>query len=541
MLNDPDTGIAHTDPTEKLKIAAKVTKKLYEKHSNEPKGSPFISKRHPLVPGINDQITYAEVENMCKALDNNKACGIDGICPEFIKYGGKPLFKALVMCFNFALQKHVTPEAMTISKFSMLYKNKGCPKDLSNYRNLALQSVVGKVFTSILAKRITSGNLTSSLQYGFKPANSTTDAVFTMCQVVGARLAKKKYTNACYIDFKKAFDSCARKLLYKACSHYGIRGNVLEWLKSYYKGSKACVGFKGKNSKTFSVERGVAQGDPLSPNIFIIFINNLIEKIVASGIGVNVQLKNQNNMFVPCLAYADDIVLLCENPEDLQKLIDICAEWCNAWGMLPNVLKCATMEFGRRSVNQMCKHTWGNKEIPRTTNYEYLGVTMQSSFSFVQHVKKLTSNARKKFFVISKFLKNKHIDKIWITRVFKTCILPVLMFSVDAIPLSKSDKKTLRNEFQKLARILTGLHKKASIKAILQELGLSNLETTLQEKIITLEHKFISRRGNPNALNFYRNQNDDPRAFSKRVRLAFGALQITNNEIFGLASLPPTI
>ena len=44
--------------------------------------------------------------------------------------------------------------------------------------------------------------------------------------------------------------------------------------------------------------------------------------------------------------------------------------------MLINVLKCATMEFDRRSVNQICKHKWGNEDVPHTANYDYFGVTM---------------------------------------------------------------------------------------------------------------------------------------------------------------------
>ena len=74
----------------------------------------------------------------------------------------------------------------------MLFKNKGSPKDLNNYRNLALQSVIRKVITSALAKRITRGNVTSIYQHGFKPASFCTDAVLEICELVNTRLADRE-------------------------------------------------------------------------------------------------------------------------------------------------------------------------------------------------------------------------------------------------------------------------------------------------------------------------------------------------------------
>ena len=78
-------------------------------------------------------------------------------------------------------------------------------------------------------------------------------------------------------------------------------------------------------SRSFEIHKGVAQGCPLSPTLFAIYINSLLDKVNESNLGVDLK-DNQNPISV--LAYADDIVLLAESEANLQSMINIAHTWC---------------------------------------------------------------------------------------------------------------------------------------------------------------------------------------------------------------------
>ena len=93
----------------------------------------------------------------------------------------------------------------------------------------------------------------------------------------------------------------------------------------------------------FRVNSGVRQGDPLSPSLFSLFINDLIKDIKRSNLGVSI-----GNDKVSILAYADDIVLLAESEAELQRQLDILYEWCGKWKMQVNDSKTNIVHFRNR-------------------------------------------------------------------------------------------------------------------------------------------------------------------------------------------------
>ena len=140
-----------------------------------------------------------------------------------------------------------------------------------------------------------------------------------LTSIVYNRKLKKKDTFACFVVMKKAFDTVNRDCLGIKLLKAGIHGNILYAIQSLYKNVSCAVSTNGALTEWFPVRQVVTQGCGLSPTLFAIYINDLIE--LNCGIDVG---DAHINLFL----YADDIVLLSESAEDMQSMLNVLHVWC---------------------------------------------------------------------------------------------------------------------------------------------------------------------------------------------------------------------
>ena len=82
-----------------------------------------------------------------------------------------------------------------------------------------------------------------------------------------------------FSDFEKAFDSVDNDFLIKCLRHFNVGESFINWIRLFYSNAKSCVNNNGHHSDFFPIQRGVHQGCPLSPYIFIIAIELLTNQI----------------------------------------------------------------------------------------------------------------------------------------------------------------------------------------------------------------------------------------------------------------------
>ena len=159
---------------------------------------------------INVAFTEDEIRNAIKSLKNNKASGIDWILNEQLKILSHMISPILVNLFNLVFDTGIIPEAWTLGMIQPIFKNKGSPSDLSNYRPITLISCLGKVFTQILNNRIQNyadeNDVITHCQSGFRKKYSTTDNIFNLHNLIDFVCKSKKTVFCSFIDLKQAFD-----------------------------------------------------------------------------------------------------------------------------------------------------------------------------------------------------------------------------------------------------------------------------------------------------------------------------------------------
>ena len=259
--------------------------------------------------------------------------------------------------------------------------NDDSTNDPNNYRGISISSVLLKIVCSLLNNRIQSfcskHKIINNDQIGFKPGHRTSDHLLTLKSVVKKYVTigeKKLY--ACFVDFKKAFDSVWHEGLFYKMKKVGIGGKTLELIKDIYRKTKCAVKFKNSITSFFNYTKGVRQGCPLSPMLFNIYVNDLFEIMNKDNVS-DIYLEEKEHK-VNMLMYADDLIILSESKEGLQKQIDKLENYCQKWRLQINIKKNKSMIFngGNKLINSTF-HT-SNAVLENVKYFKYLGFCMSA-------------------------------------------------------------------------------------------------------------------------------------------------------------------
>ena len=239
-----------------------------------------------------------------------------------LKYGNFVLQPCLVKLFNIILSSGIYPTECVQGLIFPIYKT-GDPLNPCNYRGIAITNCLSKLFNSILNARL---ELIRNEQIGFKAGCRTSDHIFKLKTIIDKYLNKSKKVYACFIDLRKAFDSVIHSALFLKLLRVKIGGKFLALLKYLYSNLNLRVIVNSHSlSNAFSSNVGVFQGDNLSPNLFKLYINGLIDDFDHSCSPVLLGQKH-----ISCLLYADDLVLLSESQEGLQNCLNKTWEYCKS-------------------------------------------------------------------------------------------------------------------------------------------------------------------------------------------------------------------
>ena len=266
-------------------------------------------------------------------------------------------------------------------------------------------------------------------------------------------------------------------------------------IKKLYCNTQNCIRINNEYTRWFPSFYGVRQGDSLSPTLFSIFLNDLANFIKAQKLGIDIGSKN-----IGILMYADDVALIAEDENKLQKEIDILKDWCTHWKLNVNLSKSQVVHFrkSRRKLTKF-KFSFGNNVLELVPKYRYLGVIFDENLNFNECATTLADSAGRALGnVISKFSSFKNIMFSTFTKLFDTTVWPILNYCSSVWSYKKHQYATkIQN---RACRYFLGVHKNAPDLAVQGEMGWELTEfkyylsmLRLWNKLMKLDHTRITR------------------------------------------------
>ena len=334
-------------------------------------------------------------------------------------------------------------------------------------------NVLGKIFNSLLRNKLeewaNEHKILTPSQFGFRPGFRTTDAAFVLHSAIQKQLLKKKKLFACFVDFKKAFDTIPHHKLWQRLLEIGVNHKIIRILRSMYAKCKGKVLTSQGLSESFPIGCGVRQGCNLSPLLFSLYINSLPNNMPAFVI---------QERSTACLMFADDIVLLANNPDTLQAQLNCLNHYCTQSSLNVNTIKTKIIVFSAKPCRHLHKWTFGDKQIDQVDTFKYLGTWFHCNGKFNFAISKLfTAATQSTNGLIRKIIENQITDTEIQISLFQSLVVPKLLYHCELWGLHKIN--ALDRVCLRFYKFCLKLPPSAPNSAVYGEIGLPSLKCSI--------------------------------------------------------------
>lgn len=386
------------------------------------------------------RMTEAEIEKTMNKLSNRSAPGPDGISYAVLKAGGVFITQWLTKLFNqVLLTQTIPPEWKKCSVFPIF--KKGDPTDLNNYRPIALLNCTYKIFTNLMAQRLQKlldeTKLINENQNGFIKGRQIHQKIFILTEIYRHAKEHNKKLWALFLDFHKAYDSVLHHDLSDTLNFYNFNANFRTLITNILEGAEMQIITNYGLTDPFIVKKGVRQGCPLSPLLFVIYINPLLDYLDVDNLGYKI-----GNTTISSNAFADDIAALTENFEDMKKQFQKIRTFTKVYNLKLN-LDSGTTGIRTKTVLQTRTNSIGflyltpgdtSTRIPQISSresYKYLGIPINMDLDYST----LTQDTKSKVVAILQNIRYKSFTPHQLTIVYNKVILPFILYRAAIIKL----------------------------------------------------------------------------------------------------------
>ena len=283
--------------------------------SNIPSSFPDLSTSYPDSVVADSIQTYpTEVYDCLTHLKPGKAPGPDDFPSCLLRLCAPGIASSLCALFNRSFNEGSVPSEWKVALVVPVFKS-GSKSSPCNYRPVALLSIISKVMEKIVYRRLNAflSPILTKKQSGFRKGDSTNMQLVRLVQEWSTAIDSSKLVGVVFLDLKKAFDHVCLPGLLNKLNAVGVRGKALAWFASFLLGRKQRTAVGRSLSPIADLHAGVPQGAILSPLLFSLYMNDIVE---ATGADINLFADNTSVCVTdssPCVGFSRKCSTLWKN------------------------------------------------------------------------------------------------------------------------------------------------------------------------------------------------------------------------------------
>jgi hypothetical protein len=433
-------------------------------------------------------LTRAVYNKVLTHRSNRKACGPDGVPNEILKAMPTAyhdmffdLCRLQLLHRRTYLQKH---------SYTVLLHKKGDATDIKNYRPIGLENTALKLWTALLAELIQQyaeiGGILSPSQSGFRTQRRCLHQIMSVMNVIEDARITNSPLYIMYLDMTNAFGSVDHGKLSEILTMLGLPADCVDTVTDLYTNFTTSLVLSAGITQPITFKRGTLQGDGLSPLLFILYLEPLIQWITAGKHGYKLHsLARTSTETTSVSAFADDLALLASSLQEIQHMLKKVELYCKWAHLSLNASKCVLTGTDRNksTVGQLRARAQSIKIgahaipfQPASTPYKYLGVMLTLSLAGLHQTELLKQAVLTKTTAIT----NSPAAQSIVSEVISSLIVSQIEYTLPTCILTATGLSELQSLLDRAGRAPFGLHKSSS-KAMLHMqrsaggLGLPNL------------------------------------------------------------------
>ena len=332
---------------------------MYASANNSQENNVDEFTEHLKIPKLSDAdrdriegpLSYEECKKALDTFQNNKAPGEDGFTVEFYMFFFDLLGHDLVASFNAAYDANELTISQRRGVITLIPKEDGSLLELSNWRPVTLLNVNCKIATKAIARRIEPllPNLVHTDQTGFIKGRYIGENIRLIIDIMEHTKSESIPGILVSLDFRKAFDSLEWSFMMKALDIFNFGTSIKRWISTFYTKIESAAINNGFMTNWFRPSRGVRQGCPLSPYLFVLSTEILSSKIRQEPSITGIKIFGHE---IKLSQFADDTNLFCADLISVENALKTVGDFGRLAGLKLNIKKSKAIWLGKWEKNK---------------------------------------------------------------------------------------------------------------------------------------------------------------------------------------------